>query len=591
MRKLFFIRIQLVGVLLAFTILADAQSEARTDWYEQARFGLFIHWGAYSQLDGEYRGRTQHDPKGEWIMRNLKIPVAEYRDSIARTFNPTGFDADAWVKSAHDAGMRYLVVTTKHHDGFALYDSKTSGYNLVSETKFGRDAIRELADACHRYGMAFGVYYSQAQDWYHGGGLPSKAQWDEAQRGSWDDYFTTIVHGQLEELLTEYGPVRLIWFDSARAVQNRDLADELGRKLRQEYPDVLLNSRLGGNEDFADFKTYEQVIPALPPNGSFELCLTHNRSWSYKPSDTEWKSPEFILKTLIHMASIGGNFLFNVGPKPDGTFPTETTETLDYLADWMKDYAESIHGTEASPFYRLNFGKSTLRRAGDTTFLYLHVFNYPAKGRLYIPGLLNQSATATLLGSGQELNFRANSTGAVVELPESPVHPDVNVVRLTITEPLRVDPGYLVPNADGSILLEPKMAVLTTKPQYDHLPELVETDERSYFQNWTIRFPHRRFKAPATRAHWLVDVPKMGTYRAYISVATDTDANLSTLETNRKKSRVALPHTGGFEQFEEVDLGMVELRKGLNELSFGSAKNTEIWTDVRVGTLRLVPVR
>lgn len=277
----------------AYKTETEAIKAERTGWYTQARFGMFIHWGAYSVLNGEYKGKKQIDPKGEWVMNHLKIPVQEYRDSVVSRFNPIDFDAEEWVLAAKNAGMKYMVITTKHHDGFALFHSKVSDYNIVDATPFKRDVIKELSDACRKHGLRFGICYSQAQDWYHPGGYKPDSRWDKQQNGDWTEYFQTTVKGQVTELLTNYGEISLLWWDSGRAVQDKNVADKVGSELVKLQPNIIVNPRLGGNLK-GDFNTYEQLIPAVFKNDYNELCLTHNRSWSYKESDNNWKTkPQF----------------------------------------------------------------------------------------------------------------------------------------------------------------------------------------------------------------------------------------------------------------------------------------------------------
>ncbi len=562
-----------------------AEKAARMQWYEAARFGMFIHWGAYSQLDGEYKGKKQIDPKGEWIMRHLEIPVNEYATEIAGKFNPQLFDADKWAKAAHDAGMKYLVITTKHHDGFALFDSKTSSYNIVEASPFGRDVVKEIAEACKQYGLKLGVYYSQAQDWYHPGGLAPENRWDKAQEGEWTDYFRTIVKGQVTELFSNYGEVSLIWWDSGRAAQNKAVADEVGSELVRLQPDIIVNPRLGGKLE-GDFNTFEQVIPGVLRQDYNELCITHNRSWSYKPSDNNWKTPDFLLKTMVDMVSLGGNFLFNVGPQPDGDFPPESYAALRYIGDWMQVNGEAIYETDKSPFYKLDFGKATIKTQGDKTKLYLCVYDWPEHQQLLVKGLHNKVSKAYTLDGKRRLSTSATKEGVKVgNLPKAAPHEAVSVVVLEIEEPLKLKAGY-VEMDEGTAELTPLNALLTIKPQFDHIPEIVQNEKQVYFDNWKNNYPHPRFLNTGNQAHWKINVPQSASFEVWAEVATQNDNNIVTLQGNNK-IKTQLPDTGGMEHFKKIHLGELKLKKGLQTITFTGGGKDEVWDFVRLGKITL----
>ena len=295
-----------------------AQRDARMAWWREARFGMFIHWGVYSVPAGTYQGK-QIPSIGEWIMNNASIPMATYA-AYAKEFNPTKFDADQWVSIAKNAGMKYIVITSKHHDGFAMFHSKASGYNIYDATPFKRDPLAELAAACAKQGMKLGFYYSQAQDWGHAGGAAMRKNdrktdhWDPGQDGSFDDYLKTVALPQVREILTNYGPVAVLWFDTPTAAMTKQRAQPFVDLLHELQPGIVWNNRLGGGF-LGDTETPEQYVPPTGfPGRDWETCMTINNTWGYKSYDTSFKSYDTLLHNLIDIASKGGNYLLNVGP-------------------------------------------------------------------------------------------------------------------------------------------------------------------------------------------------------------------------------------------------------------------------------------
>jgi len=370
---------------------------------------MFIHWGLYAIPAGEWNGRTDY---GEWIRNNARIPVDVY-DRFQSRFNPTKFDPDAWVRMARQAGMKYIVITTKHHDGFALFDSKHTEWDVMA-TPYGRDIIGQLADACRRGGIRLGFYYS-IMDWHHPDYLPRR-EWEIASRpaaGADFDRYVGFMNGQLKELLTSYGPVGVLWFDGQwegtwTAARGRDLY----AYVRGLQPSVVVNNRVG--HGIGDFGTPEQEIPATGmPGVDWETCMTMNRNWGFNRADKDFKSARILVRNLVDIASKGGNFLLNVGPTAEGEFPAESVERLKQIGDFMRVAGDSIHGTQASPFPSLPWGRCTQRRLdANTTRLYLHVWERPADGILVVPGLLNEVRRARPIATvGQQSDLRVDRRG------------------------------------------------------------------------------------------------------------------------------------------------------------------------------------
>ena len=346
--------------------------------WKDARYGLFIHWGLYAITAGTYQGKkTGQNRDGAWLVRDLKVPIKEYK-KLAEQFNPTHFNADEWVRTAKDCGMKYLVITAKHHDGFALFPSKASDFNVADATPFKKDIVKEIGEACSKYHLLFGLYYSQSQDWTNGGAnYGNDPWWDDSQKNrDYDKYINEIVIPQVKEIL-QYHP-DIIWWDTPT-----NMTKERGERIKAvlaDYPGIITNNRLGGVS--GDFNTPEQFIPAMGLSDKFwETCMTMNDTWGYKNIDSNWKSPSLLLKNLIDVASKGGNYILNVGPTADGVFPKENLDRMKVIGNWLKKNGEAIYGTDKSPFVYLPFGRCTQK--GNK--IYLHVFNTPADGKIKVP--------------------------------------------------------------------------------------------------------------------------------------------------------------------------------------------------------------
>ena len=319
-------------------------NDPKMDWWKEARFGMFIHWGLYSIPAGVYNGK-KISGLGEWIMNKGKIPVSEYMKYAAQ-FNPTKYNAEEWVKMSKDAGFKYLVVTSKHHDGFAMYKS-AHPFNIVDATPFKRDWVQEIADACKKYDMKFGIYYSQAQDWTEPGGAAEGGHWDSAQNGNMKDYIDNKSIPQIKEVLEKYHPT-LLWFDTPTGMKpefSRKITDVL-----KQYPNLIYNNRLEGYRG-GDWITPEQYIPTMGyPGKNWESCMTMNDTWGFKTYDSAWKSNKELIRNLVEVASKGGNYLLNVGPTSDGAIPPQSINSLKAIGTWLKTNGQSIYGTTGTPF-------------------------------------------------------------------------------------------------------------------------------------------------------------------------------------------------------------------------------------------------
>lgn len=438
-------------------------SSDKMDWWEDAKFGMFIHWGVYAVPAGIYDGKEVKG-YGEWIMNRGKIPVAEYK-AYARQFNPVKYDPKAWVKLAKEAGMKYLVITSKHHDGFALFDSKVTDWDMVDATPYGKDLLRPLAEACRKEGIKLGFYYSQAQDWSHPGGaakrhpvrkgwanpdsvrideytLKNNGHWDPTQEGSMDEYLDKIAVPQVKEILENYGELDILWWDTPTNM-TKERAEKF-LPVISRYPNLITNNRLGGGYE-GDTKTPEQYVPATGfPGHHWETCMTMNDTWGYKSADDNWKSTKALLQTLVDIVSKGGNFLLNVGPTAEGLIPESSIERLEEIGVWMKTNGEAVYGTTASPFPYLSWGRCT--QNGDT--LYLHVFNWPRDRKLNVP-LLNKVDKAYLMADTQTLLKVDRSSGKnIIHLKDKAPDPAVSVIVLELKEKPEILP---LPSKDKQV--------------------------------------------------------------------------------------------------------------------------------------------
>jgi hypothetical protein len=361
---------------------ADPSKEARLAWFRDAKYGLFIHWGLYAIPAGEWKGQTVPGI-GEWIMNRAKIPVREY-STLARQFNPVKFDADAWVKLAKDAGMKYIVITSKHHDGFALFKSQASPFNVVDATPFKRDVLKELAAACAKQGIRLGFYYSQSQDWHEPNGAGNNWDFGPDSLKDYDAYLRGKAEPQVRELLTGYGPVALIWFDTPRMMSG-DRARRFTQIVRSLQPNTLIDGRLGEAGDYVS--TGDNVIPGAVNGEAWEVPATLNHTWGYRRDDADWKSPGDVIFKLVDVASKGGNYLLNVGPMANGEMPKAAQDVLRAAGAWLTLNGDAVYGAWATPFGE-ELGepsaKGTKDLRGQPLFLSRNEYRVTAKpGKLY----------------------------------------------------------------------------------------------------------------------------------------------------------------------------------------------------------------
>jgi len=426
------------GVMLTMPVVpaarapeTPAERDHRMQWWRNARFGMFIHWGLYAVPAGEYQGKRSKEI-GEWIMSWANIPRAEY-EKFATDFNPVKFDAARWVSIAKAAGMKYIVITSKHHDGFAMFDSAVSDYDIVDRTPYGKDPMASLAAETKKAGLKFCFYYS-IMDWHHPSQYVEAPDKDRTAGNSQNKMlpgqkpvYVAYMKAQLKELITKYDPA-VLWFDGEwvdwwTEEDGQDLYDYV----RGLKPDIIINNRVGkgrkGMEGLnksdrqyvGDFGTPEQQIPANGMKGvDWESCMTMNDTWGFKSYDSNWKSTETIVRNLVDIASKGGNYLLNVGPTPQGEIPAPSVERLAGVGAWMKVNGEAIYGTTASPFAeQLPFGRVT--RKGQR--IYVNVFDWPSSHTITLPSWGAAPKKAWLLASKSAVPMNVGADGVTLTLP------------------------------------------------------------------------------------------------------------------------------------------------------------------------------
>lgn len=568
----------ILPILLAATSLfaqpapAPMEGQARVQWFKDAKFGIFVHWGPYSVL-----GRH------EWARHRFQIPQAEY-DTYAKQFNPTQFDAEKWTSLFERAGAKYVVITSKHHDGFSIYRSKASDYDLEM-TPYKGDPLKDLANAAPKHGLRLGFYHS-IMDWHHPAYRPKRA-WEakDPKEGGNNSLYVDFMKEQLRELLTGYGDVAMIWFDGEWEHTLADLnrADEVYNYIHTLNPNTLINDRLyerkPGNK--ADFGTPEQFVPATGFGGSlWESCVTINMdSWGYNKYETNFKTDRDLIRMLSEVTSKGGNLLLNIGPKPDGTIQQEFVTRLEAIGQWLKVNGEAIYSTKASPFTRLPFfGRATQKDSN----LYLHVFGWPADGQLRVPGLKNLVHTAYLLADPKKtpLSWRREGADVLVTVPKTAPDERASVVVLRLDGAPAVEPFVIQPNEKGVVRLGVESSEIETR-----------FEQRAKKENALGHVFLTQWSRPDDVPTWTFALPKEGRYKVEVSYGA-TQGNKDkdyVVQVGTQSVTGKIVETGNEWVFQAHELGPLRLDKGEHRLQVKSASPQGL-SGVSLESVRLVPI-
>ena len=570
----------LFGLLFASMHVSVCQCSASEDhsdrmrWFREARFGLFIHWGVYAVPAGEWQGQPIPGI-GEWIMKNAKIPVADYK-ALAPEFTATNYDPAAWARLAREAGMKYIVITSKHHDGFALYDSKVTDWD-VTASGAKRDLLAPLAEAARKEGLKFGLYYSQAQDWTHPGGakLGDGKDWDPAHTGDYDEYLADIALPQVKEIVERYRP-DIIWWDTPRNMTTERV--EPFSAFMARHPEIINNNRLGQGFQ-GDTKTPEQHIPPRGyPGELFEVCMTMNDTWGFKKDDHNWKSVRQLLCNLSDISSKGGNFLLNVGPTADGTIPAESINRLQAVGRWMATNGEAIYGTGAGPFpKRLPWGRVTMRQNPDeSTTLYVHIWEWPKNGRLLLPTLKENPDTIRLLAADEKVGAKVTDEGLEMLLPNNAPDENISVLRLDFSGPVTVtQEPFVTADASGVITLAPGDA----DPHGSTSGNIQLRGHRSQerLTDWNN---------PKWFLEYLIKTDREHSWKVTAEVAAVHPASI-TLEAAGVSQTATIRPTGGDQDWKIIELGSISLPAG--EVTIALKPVAEGWKGLSVRSVRLAP--
>ncbi len=437
------------------TVAVDALKAGRGKLFDESNFGMFIHWGLFSNLGGKWKGKTYYGI-GEWIMspRVAGIPPEEYK-KIANEFNPTQFDAKAIVQLAKDAGMKYIIITSKHHEGFAMFDSDVDEFNIVDASPFGRDPMKELSNACHEMGLGFGFYYSHNQDWTAPGGTNGPTTNADGTPATFDEYFYRKCKPQVKEICSNYGKIDFIWFDTPGGMKKEHVV-ELADLVRELQPEAMLCSRLGFG--LGDYVTHgDMEVPSRNLDVLWESCDTNNDSWSYAWYDNNFKGPKEILHRLISTIGRGGTYLFNIGPDGTGKVPDVAVKFLLEAGKWIDKYPQVIYDAGSSPWrHALSWGDVTTK--GNS--LFLSVFDWPQDGKLYLPGMQSEIVSADLLKGdhSEAITFSKQNDWIVLDVPAEPADSPVSVIELKLNTEAKkviVDTTLgIYPNISTELLVE-----------------------------------------------------------------------------------------------------------------------------------------
>lgn len=480
---------------------------SRAALFDDGNYSMFIHWGLYSNIANKWKDKTYYGIS-EWIMnpRRAGIAVDEYM-AEAKNFNPVNFDAKAIAQLARDAGMKYIVVTSKHHDGFAMYDSKSNDFNIVKATPFARDPMKELSQACKELGLGFGFYYSHNQDWTFPGGNGGPKTNSKGKKADFDYYFKEKCLPQVKEITTQYGDIAMVWFDTPGKMEKK-YVEELVNVVRKNQPNAMISGRAGHN--LGDYLSLGDMnIPVENVGGLWETVDVTNDSWGYAWYDENWKSAKRILKSTISTVARGGTYMLNVGPKPDGTIPLEAQSALRGGGQWINKYPQVIYNAGSSPWGQaLPWGDVTVSNGK----LNLCIYEWPLDGEIILPGLNNTIKSAGLWVDGKLEPLPTSKSGkwASIKLPAHRPEKQISVVELEVQGEISVDKFLSIdPTYSTELLVDFAKAENCTIEGKRRMEKFGEWKHITHAHGWKDN----------SKVTWEVDVMKAGYYQVDLNYA------------------------------------------------------------------------
>lgn len=581
------VRILTIGLLILSSLSAFTQQTARdtivvdkkhplSDWFTESKYALFLHWGLYSQYSNQWKGKTLYGI-GEWIMYLAQADIKEY-EAAAQLFNPVGFNATEWVQIAKNAGMKYIVFTAKHHEGFAMFNS-FHPFNITSATPFKRDPLKELAAACEKEGIGLGFYYSQFQDWHE------INNWSkDLPKQSFAAYFKNKCIPQVKELLTNYGPISLIWFDTPGEM-TKEQSLELVKLVKQYQPRALINSRIGNG--VGDYETYgDHEIPVKNVQGLWEAINTSNDSWGFAWYDENWKTADVMARDLISVIARGGNYMLNIGPKADGTLPKFNVDQILTVGKWIRQYPDAIYGAKASPWLQaFPWGDVTVTKNN----LNLFVFDWKPGASIYLTGIGNKIKSVVTKGTNEQLKYSFNKGVLKIELPVRTSKQLLECIRVELDGEPRVQ---------ASMAIDPNYP--TTLSAAFATPEGAAFNKLSWmekFGEWKHRAVINKWKLQDGAASWEVNFLEPGYYQVEVDyhACKDSDGTEFDLFNNASDTlRLYLTATTGAKEadgdrprFRRTKVGIIKVAApGLTKISL-IRRNAAQKGDIHIASIQL----